>query len=71
LQRECRENGLFSAEDKRAEKPQRKNYVAKINFASQSGELATGTQMLWRTESVVAPAAEANTPQLSTPMGLR
>ncbi|MDQ2843387.1 MAG: hypothetical protein M3Y72_20575 [Acidobacteriota bacterium] len=44
--------------------------VATIHFDGRSAELAAGTTMVWKTESLVAPA-EAGPPQLNTSMGLR
>ena|GEM_PF-3127107 len=44
--------------------------VARIDFAGKSGELAAGTQMIWKTEPLAAPT-EAHAPQLGTSMGMR
>jgi hypothetical protein len=43
--------------------------VAKIVFATQSAELAAGTRMLWRTESLTA-TPDAAQPRLSTGMSM-
>ncbi len=44
--------------------------VAKLNFVGKSAELATGTQMVWKTEQLIAPT-DAHAPQLNTSVAMQ